>query len=85
MSKPQFRIAKEVVAAALSERAELGFSMDESVNAVMSVLAREGLEARRARARRAHRVALYAEWAGEPDLSEGVRETARMAIDGGVA
>lgn len=85
MPQSQFRIAKEVVAAALSERTALGFTIHESDNAVMSALAREGLEARRARARRERRIALYAEWAAEPDLSEGVAETARMAVDGGFA
>lgn len=85
MPQTQFRLTRDVVAAALSEREELGFSMDESENAVLSVLAREGLEARRERTKRQRRIALYAMWADEPDLSEGVDETARLAIDGGIA
>jgi hypothetical protein len=85
MASPQVRIAEEIVAAAQAERGDLGFPVDASIATVVSELAREGLAARRARARHEHRVALYAQWAGDAELSDDVRDAMRWAIEGGVA
>ena len=85
MASPQLRIAEEIVAAAQAERVDLGFPSDTPIATVVSELAREGLAARRARVKHEHRVALYAQWAGDAELSEDVRDTMRWAIEGGVA
>lgn len=81
----QVRLEEAVVAAVQERRAELGFPPDAPDGAVISELAREGMQARIEAQRRRQRIALYAEWAEERDLSEETGNAMRSAVQDGVA
>lgn len=82
MASVQMRFPEEVVAAASTARTEeLGFTPDQSVVAVLSVLALDGLKYRRLQHRERARMETYAAWADDSELHEDVRETFRWTIE----
>lgn len=85
MAGHQVRLEQALVEAVHQNKTALGFAPDAPDGVVVSVLAREGLEARLQAGRRREREELYASWAHEPDLRVGVGEALREAIEDGVA
>ena len=82
MAGVQMRFSEELVAAASTARTEeLGFTPDEPVTAVMSVLVLDGLEYRRRQHRERVRAETYAAWADDSELHEDVRETFQWTIE----
>lgn len=81
----QVRLDQEIVTIVHRRRRELGFSATAPDGAVISELAREGMEARLEAKRKRERAALYADWAGERDLVEDTGVARRAAMRDGVA
>lgn len=85
MAGHQVRLEKAVVEAVHRHKTAFGFAPDAPDGVVVSVLAREGIEARLQARRRQEREDLYASWAQEPALRAGVGDAMREAIEDGIA